>query len=172
MEKTVDIGHIMNEIFSNAYVTSLCIRKQNMNWDEKEKIEDNFSRAVGYGILFKSSDGIEEYMKIKDEKDQIEFLKNKIAHIKGIPEQQIENNNEIIKDFIVQNFKVNGYVFHAGSSYTIQNELINGLDGEGTSNEYKNEMLKIDNIYKKYTNLNPLGWGIIDINNERNRLVL
>lgn len=164
MEKTVDIGHIMNEIFSNAYVASLCIRKPNMSYKETEEVVANISRAIGYGILFKSSDGIEEYMQIKNQEDQIEFLKEKITKIKS--------DDETIKDFIVKNFKINGYVFHAGSSYTIQKELVNGLNGEGTSSEYKNELLQISNIYKKYTSFNPLGWGIIDISSGRKRLVL
>lgn len=172
MERKIDIGSIMSEIFSNSYVKSLCMLKPNLTYFERDVIEKNFSRAVGYGILFKSSDGVEQYMALKKQEEQVEYLKRKIAKILGISEQSISKNEQAIREYIIKNFKENGYVFHAGNSYTIQKELKNGLNGQGTTDEYKDELTEIDGIFTKYSKYRPFGWGILDIIYQKTRLVL
>lgn len=59
-------------------------------------------------------------MEITDEKQQIQFLKLKIADKMGISHNEINSRLEDIIKFAFENFIKNGYVFHAGNSRSIE----------------------------------------------------
>ena len=164
----VDIGQIISECLNNRLIQHYFMKKKNMTYDEKKLQEKNFSRMIGYCILFKESEGIEEYMSLTDEKQQIQFLKLRIADKIVISHNEIDNRIEDIIRYAFENFVKNGYVFHAGNSSSIENDMKYGLSVSQSSQENKLELMHIASIYRKYGNDNPLGWGILDIKNERN----
>ena len=162
-----DIGKIVSECLNKTLIQNMLIKKRNMNIDEKIMQEENFSRMIGYCILFKESEGIEEYMYLDDEDKQINFLKRRIAKKIGISENEIDNRIEEIIGYAFENFIKDGYVFHAGNSKTIKNNMKNGLGVSETSSEDKLELMTIDSIFAKYGKDHPLGWAILDINNNK-----
>ena len=164
----VDIGQIISECLNNSLIQYYFIKKREMTYDEKEAQEKNFSRMIGYCILFKESDGIEEYMHLNDKKQQIQFLKLRIADKIGIQQNEIADKIEEIVRYAFENFIENGYVFHAGNSKAIENNMKYGLGGSGISQDEKIELMHIASIYSKYGNDNPLGWGVLDIKNGKN----
>ena len=51
-----DIGKIVSECLNKTLIQNMLIKKRNMNIDEKIMQEENFSRMIGYCILFKESE--------------------------------------------------------------------------------------------------------------------
>ena len=116
----------------------------------------------------KELDGIEYYMSLTDKKLQIQFLKVRIADKIGIPHNEIDSRIEEIISYAFENFVRNGYVFHAGNSKAIEENMKNGLSVSQTSQEDLVELMRIASIYSKYGSDNPFGWGTLDIKNGRN----
>lgn len=164
----IDIGQIISECLNNSLIQHYFMKKREMTYDEKDLQEKNFSRMIGYCVLFKESEGIEEYMRLTDEKQQIQFLKLRIADKIGISYNEIDNRIEDIIRYAFENFVKNGYVFHAGNSCAIKNNMKYGLRVPESSQEDKMELMHIASIYSKYGNDNPLGWGTLDIKNKKN----
>ena len=95
----IDIGKIISECLNNALIQHYFMKKREMTYDEKRLQEKNFSRMIGYCVLFKESEGIEEYMHLTDEKEQIQFLKLRIADKIGIPHHEIDS--KIVLDMFI-----------------------------------------------------------------------
>ncbi len=163
-----EMGHIVSECINNPLIQHYFMKKRDMTYNEKELQEKNFSRMIGYCTLFKSSEGIEDYMRITDKTQQINFLKNKIASKLGVPQEEIKDRMNEIITYAYDNFVRNGYVFHAGNSNSINNNMKYGLSVSESNQEQKMELMHIASIYNKYGNDNPLGWGILDIKNNKN----
>ena len=164
----IDIGKIVSECLNNPLIQHYFMKKKEMTFDEKKMQEKNFSRMIGYCILFKESEGIEEYMQLTDEDEQIQFLKMRIADKIGISHNEIDNRMEDIITYAFENFVKKGYVFHAGNSNSIENNMRYGLSASQSSEEEKMELMRIASIYNKYGGENPFGWGTLDIKNGRN----
>ena len=160
-----DIGKIINECLNNSEVNRYFMKKREMTFDEKKLQESNFSKMIGYCILFSDSDGIEEYMTLTTKEQKIRFLKLKTADKLGIPHDKIKEKAKDIIDYAFENFIKNGYVFHAGNSKAIDNNMKYGLKSEESSEEERMELMRIASIYAKYGSDNPLGWGTMDIKN-------
>lgn len=73
-----NIGKIVNDGLKNLIVREKCMQPLNKSYPEIKKIQQEFSRFVGFCILFKSIENVDEYMLIEDEKKQIDFLKRQI----------------------------------------------------------------------------------------------
>ena len=164
----MNIGKLVSECINNPLIQHYFMRKKDMTYDEKDKQEKNFSRMIGYCILFKETTGIEEYMHITDEGEQIIFLKQKIADKIGIQHSEIDSRIEDIIRYAFDNFVKNGYVFHAGNSKAIEHNMKYGLSPSETVSDERIELMHIASIYSKYGNDNPLGWGTLDIKNNKN----
>lgn len=162
------IGEVITECINNPVVQYICSKQKNMTYTQKDKKEKEFSRALGFCILFKSTEDIEQYMMISEKDEQIKFLKRKIAEVLGFSEDEIESRKEEIIQYAFENFKANGYVFHGANSASIEKKMAYGLDGSGSSAEHKKQLLHIASIYRKYGNDNPLGWGTLDIQYQNN----
>ena len=163
-----DIGKIVSQCLTNPMIQHYYIKRKEMTYDEKQLQERNFSKMIGYCVLFKESDGIEEYMRLTDKRKQIQFLKSRIADKLGIPQSDIASRIEEIIKYAFDNFIVNGYVFHGANSKAVEENMKYGLKVSEPTNEEKMELMHIDSIYKKYGNDNPLGWGTLDIKQGRN----
>lgn len=163
----IDIGKTISECLNNKLIQHYFMKKKGMTIDEKSMQEENFSRMIGYCILFKESDGIEEYMHLTDQEKQIKFLKLRIADKIGVSHNEVDDRIEDIIRYAFENFVKNGYVFHAGNSSSIENKMKYGLKSSESSLEEKMELMYINSIYSKYSNDSPLGWGILDIKNKR-----
>ena len=163
-----NIGAIVSQCINNPLIQQYFIKKKEMTYDEKELQKENFSRMIGYCVLFKELDGIEYYMSLTDKKLQIQFLKVRIADKIGIPHNEIDSRIEEIISYAFENFVRNGYVFHAGNSKAIEENMKNGLSVSQTSQEDLVELMRIASIYSKYGSDNPFGWGTLDIKNGRN----
>ena len=136
-----------------------------------KRAELEFCRVVGYCILFKDSDDIENYILKNNQKEQMIFLTNKIAEKMNMPKSKIQENRNKIIEFIFNNFKENGYVFHAANSISANQKMANGL-GKNISNEkHKKELILIESIYRKYEPNNPyspIGHAATDIIKNKN----
>ncbi len=162
------IGKIVSQCLNNPMIQHYFMKKRDMSFDEKEMQESNFARMIGYCILFRESDGIEEYMSLSDEKQQVEFLKSRIADKLNIPHYEIDSRIEEIIGYAFEHFVKNGYVFHAGNSKAVERNMKYGLSAFESTDEEKRELMHIASIYLKYGNDNPLGWGTRDIKNGKN----
>ena len=163
-----DIGEVISQCLNNPLINYRFMKKKVMTYDEKELQEKNFSRMIGYCILFKETEGIEEYMNLTDEEQQIQFLKLRIADKMGIAHNEIDSRREDIISYAFDNFIQKGYVFHAGNSKAIEDNMKHGLYVLQSLPEEKMEMMHIASIYSKYGNDKPFGWGTIDGENNRN----
>lgn len=163
-----DIGKIVSECINNPYIKHYLMKRKDMTYSEKGDIEKNFSRVVGYCILFKESDGIEDYMNLNKIEEQKKYLAFRIADKIGIPHEDIEEKKEEIIEYLFENYVRNGYVFHAGNSRAIEKNMEYGFGPNQSTEDEIKELLEINSIFKKYGNDNPLGWAIGDIHNGNN----
>lgn len=164
--KDNNMGEIISNGLKNPIVMQKCIHPHNKNYEEIKKIQTEFSRFIGFCILFRSIENIDDYMVLQDKEKQMEFLKNQIAKRIGISKREIlQRKNEIIQ-FAFDNFKKNGYVFHAANSLSVMKKMIYGLVDNDVDVEQQNELLRIEELYRKYnptSNYSPLGHGATDI---------
>ncbi len=161
-----NMGKIICDGLKNPVVQHFCIQEKNKSYDEVKKIQNEFSRFVGFCILFRSSQDVGSYMLLRDKEAQINFLKEKIARELGIPKKEIGQRRKEIVQYAYENFKKNGYVYHAANSASIEMKMISGLNGNITNIEQQKELLYIESIYRKYEPDNPyspIGHGATDI---------
>ena len=142
MEK--DIGTIVSECLNNPNIQRYLIESNKVNFLDQR---NNFSRMIGYCILFKESEGLEEYMSINKKDDQIEFIKKKVADKLEIPHSEINNRIKEIKRYTFENFIRKGYMFHAGNSKEINNLMKNGIKEETNTQEEKEEFTNLKNYF-------------------------
>lgn len=164
------MGIIVNNGLNNQTVRRLCTHSQNKNYSEIKKIQMEFSRFIGYCILFRNTENIDQYMLLQDKGTQIDFIKKQIAKKIEIPEQEIAKQKEEIIQFAFDNFKKNGYVFHAANSLSVKNKIANGLRDNDVDFEQQQELLKIEALYRKYnphSEYSPLGHGATDIKDNK-----
>lgn len=100
-----NMGIIVNNGLKNQTVRQLCTHSQNKNYDEIKKIQMEFSRFIGYCILFRNTENIDQYMLLQDKDAQIDFIKKQIAKKLKIPEQEIVKRKEEIIRFAFDNLK-------------------------------------------------------------------
>lgn len=165
-KKINNMGEIIKAGLENPVVKHFCTQGKNQSYEEVKKIQNEFSRFVGYCILFKNSQDIEKYMMIRNQDEQIKFLKDMISKKLEIPEDEINYRKKEIVEYAFQNFKKNGYVFHAANSSSIKFKMVNGLNDNNASIEQKNELIYIESLYRKYapdSPYSPLGHGATDI---------
>lgn len=161
-----NIGEIVNEGLKKPIVRRFCVQGKNQNPEEIKNKQSEFSRFLGFCILFKSSQNVENYMLLHNKEEQIEFLKMKIAKELGISKEELEQRKKEIIQYAYQNFKKNGYVFHAANSASVKTKMKNGLNDNNANTEQQKELLYIESIYRKYAPNNPyspLGYGATDI---------
>lgn len=167
---TNNIGEIIGEGLKNPVVRHICMHEKNKNSEEIKRIQSEFSRFVGYCILFKSSQDVEKYMVLTNKDEQIEFIKYKIAERLGISKGEIELKRREVIQYAYQNFKKNGYVFHAANSASVEKKMLNGLSDGITNIDQQKELLHIESIYRKYEPNNPyspLGHAATDIEDNK-----
>lgn len=58
-----NIGQIVSECINNPLIQHYFMKKRNMTYEEKELQEKNFSRMIGYCILFKDSEALKNIWK-------------------------------------------------------------------------------------------------------------
>lgn len=163
-----NIGKIVSDGLKNPIVRQLCTHPQNKSYSEIKKIQMEFSRFIGFCILFKSIKNVDDYMLLYNRENQINFLKEQIAKQIGIPEQEIIKRRREIVQFAVDNFKKDGYVFHAANSLSVVKKMTNGLIDNDVDIEQQKELLKIESLYRKYnpnSDYSPIGHGATDITN-------
>lgn len=161
-----NMGEITSNGLKNPIVMQKCIHPHNKNYEEIKKIQIEFSRFIGFCILFRNTENIGDYMILQDKQKQIEFLKNQIAKQIGISKQELLQRKDEIVQYAFDNFKKNGYVFHAANSLSIMKKMIYGLTDNDVDIEQQNELLRIEELYRKYnptSNYSPLGHGATDI---------
>ncbi len=160
------IGEIISEGLTNPVVRELCTQGQGKSSEEIKKIQNEFCRFVGFCILFRSAQDIGKYMSLDNREEQSKFLKEKIAEKLGIDKGEVEFRKKDIVRYAYQNFKKNGYVFHAANSASVKMKMITGLRDNIATPEQQKELLYIEHIYRKYdpaSPYSPLGHGAIDI---------
>lgn len=165
-----NMGIIVNNGLKNSTVRQLCTHSQNKNYVEIKKIQMEFSRFIGYCILFRNTENIDQYMLLEDKDAQTDFIKKQIAKKLEMPEQEIVKRKEEIIQFAFDNFKKNGYVFHAANSLSVMNKMINGLRDNDVDVEQQQELLEIEALYRKYnpnSEYSPLGHGATDIKDNK-----
>ncbi len=161
-----DIDEVISEGLKNPVINYICIQRKKQNSDKIKNKQDELSRFIGFCILFRKLQDAEDYMLIRDKKEQVEFLKNKIAKELGIPKNEIEERKKEIVQYAYQNFKKRGYVFHAANSVSVRKKMNYGLNGSEVNVEHQKELLRIEKIYRKYEPdalYSPLGFVALDI---------
>lgn len=170
ISKNNNIGKIVSEGLNNPVVRQLCMHPQNGNYIETKKRQLEFSRFIGFCILFKSIENIDDYMLLYNRDEQVNFLKKQIAKEIRIPEEEIIKRKKDIVQFAFDNFKKNGYVFHAANSLSVMKKMKDGLIDNDVDIEQQNELLRIETLYRKYnpnSNYSPIGHGATDITNNK-----
>lgn len=167
-EKTIEnnMGKIVSEGLTNPVVKYFCMQGKNKSSDEIKKAQYELCRFIGFCILFRNSQDIEKYMLLSNKNDQLIFLKEKIAKKLGIPKEEIGQRKKEIVQYAYQNFKKNGFVFHAANSTSVKMKMLNGLDDNMMNIEQQKELLYIESLYRKYnpnSPYSPLGHGATDI---------
>lgn len=165
-----NIGEIIGKGLKNPIVIKSCTHSQNKNNAEIKKVQIEFSRFIGFCILFRNVENIDKYMLLNNKNDQIDFLKKKIAKQIGISEHEITKRKKDIVEFAFNNFKKNGYVFHAANSQSVMKKMIYGLKDNDVDIEQQHELLQIEALYRKYnpnSKYSPLGHGATDIKDNK-----
>ena len=168
--KNNNIGEIIGKGLKNPIVRQVCTHPQNKSYAEIKKIQMEFSRFIGFCILLRNTENIENYMLLHDKDEQINFLKKQIAKKNGIPEQEIISREKEIVQFALDNFKKNGYVFHAANSLSAMKKISNGLIDNDVDIEQQNELLRMEELYRKYnpnSDYSPFGHGATDIKDNK-----
>lgn len=161
-----NFGKIISEGLKNPIVRQLCTHPRNKSYSEIKKIQIEFSRFIGFCILFKSIKNVDDYMLLASRENQINFLEEQIANQIGIPKPEIAKRKREIAQFAVNNFKKDGYVFHAANSLSAEKKMTDGLIDNDVDIEQQKELLKIEAIYRKYnpnSDYSPIGHGATDI---------
>lgn len=161
-----NIGKIIEKGLENPVVRCLCMQGNSPTGEELRKAQDDFSRVIGFCILFRDIEGIQDYMLLSDRNDQIRFLIYKIADKLDIPKEEIKKRKEDIIYYAFQNFKKHGFVFHAANSSSVELNMTNGLTDNNVDRKQQEELLLIESIYRKYDPNNeysPLGHAADDI---------
>ena len=161
-----NIGKVIEEGLKNPVVRCLCMQGNNSSVEELKQEQDDFSRFIGFCILFRGIDGIQDYMLLNDRDAQIAFLIHKISEKLGIPKEDIKLRRDDILYYAYKNFKEDGYVFHAANSESVQLNMTKGLNDNNVDRKQQEELLYIESIYRKYdpdNQYSPLGHAAEDI---------
>lgn len=166
-----EIARIIDDGIKNSEIRKFFIQPGNLPYNDVKRIQAEFCRFIGFCILFRSTENVENYMLLKDKKEQIEYIKSEIINRLGILPSELDQRKEEVREYALNNFKRYGFVFHAGNSKSMDKKMRLGLNGNNNNVEHQKELLEIEAIYRKYDPDNlysPLGFASADIKDKKN----
>lgn len=166
-----EIAQIIDEGIKKSEIRKFVTQTGDLPYSEVKKIQAEFCRFIGYCILFRSTQNVEKYMLLKNKKEQIDYIKSEIINRLGILPSEVDERKEEIVEYALNNFKRNGFVFHACNSKSVDKKMRYGLNGNNNNMEHQIELLEIEAIYRKYdpnSLYSPLGFASADIKDKKN----
>ena len=166
-----EIAKIIEAGIKKSEIRRFFMQPGNLLYSEVKKIQVEFCRFIGFCILFRSTKNIEKYMLLRDKKEQIDYIKSEIVSRLGILPSEVNEREEEVREYALNNFKRYGFVFHAGNSKSISKKMKFELNGNNNNVEHQKELLEIEAIYRKYDPNNlysPLGFASADIKEKKN----
>lgn len=157
-----NLGEIIEKTLSNDEVKIKCMIDYDESFDDKHKKTVCLAQIINYCILFKSNDGIIDYINSDNKKD---FLIRKIASLLNIDKENIKTKFDAIVKFAYTNFFKEGFVFHATNSLYGNQIIENGLSNKNRQEEQK-DIKYINEILKKYDKLTPFQFVIHDFSHD------
>ena len=147
---TKDIGKLIEDTINIPIVKEMCTIDGDMTRTDKYRRMIVLGQVINYCILFKSNDGITDYLASDD---KYNYLIDKVSSITDNP-----------LEYAYENFVVDGYSFHATNSFFGEKILKYGLSPRyNGKEEFVNDVVRIADIYDKYGYGNPLGWSVLDL---------
>lgn len=166
-----EISKIIDDGIKKIEIRKFFMQPGNLPYSEVKKLQAEFCRFIGFCILFRSTQNVEKYMLLKDEKEQIDYIKYEIINRLGILPSEINERKKELTEYALNNFKRYGFVFHACNSKSVDKKMRIGLKGNKKNEEHQKELLEIETIYRKYDPNNlysPLGFASADIRDKKN----
>ena len=157
-----EFGKLIESTLNIDEIIKMCKYDYDDSFDERHNKSVLIAQIINYCMLFKSNEGIIEYINSDNKK---EFIINKIASILNISKENIQSNIGEIEKYAYLNFHLNGYIFHATNSL-YGSELIKNGFIKKEDNEEKNDIIRINEIFSKYDKTNPFQFIINDFNHE------
>ena len=157
-----EFGKLVESTLNDIDIQEMCKYDYNASFDERHSKSVLIAQVINYCILFKSNDGIIEYIRSNNKK---EFIINKIASIMNISSENILSNIGEIERYAYSNFYIDGYIFHSTNSLYGRELIENGFVKKEDTEE-KADIIKINRIFNRYDKTNPFQFIIHDFNHD------
>ena len=109
-----EIGKLIEETLNIDEIKSKCMIDYTESYNKRAQRTLCLAQIINYCILFRSNDGIVDYINTENKKD---FLIKKIAFLLNIDNENIEAKFDEILKFTYFNFFVDGFIFHATNCF-------------------------------------------------------
>lgn len=162
--ETKSIAEYIEDSLKMKNIKIRCYRSSNNNLEECNTAAKCLGQVINYCILFRSNEGIDEYMSLRNDEARKEYIINKTAKILSISSSEIESHQEDIANYFFENFKKGGFAFHTTNSLCANDIMKNGIS-KNNRLWTKDEIIEMNELFGKYTNLNILGWLPADMRN-------
>lgn len=157
-----EIGKIIDETLSIDEIKSKCMIDYGESYYHITQSSLKLAQVINYCILFRSNEGIIDYINTEDKKN---FLIKKIASILNIESQNIEVKFDEILLYAYYNFFVEGFVFHATNSLFGNQLVVNGFSKSGNANEIS-DIAHVNQILQKSGKLTPFKFVFFDLSHD------
>ena len=157
-----EIGKLIEETLNIGEIKSKCMIDYTESYNKRAQRTLCLAQIINYCILFRSNDGIVDYINTENKKD---FLIKKIASLLNIDNENIEAKFDEILKFTYFNFFVDGFIFHATNSLFGNQMITNGFS-ERNNNEEKSDIVHINQILQKSGKLTPFKFVFFDLSHD------
>lgn len=157
-----EIGKLIEETLNIDEIKSKCMIDYTESYNKRAQRTLCLAQIINYCILFRSNDGIVDYINTENKKD---FLIKKIAFLLNIDNENIEAKFDEILKFTYFNFFVDGFIFHATNSLFGNQMITNGFS-ERNNDEEKSDIVHINQILQKSGKLTPFKFVFFDLSHD------
>lgn len=154
-----EIGKVIEETLCINEIKSKCMIDYSEGYNERAQRSLYLAQIINYCILFRSNDGIVDYINSENKKD---FLIKKIASLLNINNEDIKTKMVEIIIFAYKNFFNEVFIFHATNSL-FGNQIITNGFSERNNDEEINDISHINQILQKTGKLTPFKFIFFDL---------
>ena len=118
--------------------------------DNQEYVDKLLKDIFRYVIILRDDDGIDDFLKLKNDDVKGKYLENKIAQKLDIPWEDIDERKEEIYRFAYRNYVEDGFICHSTNSYYVSQIDKTGKFGGVMIDEFSDDVEGLGAILEKY----------------------